>query len=96
MLSVFECTDYVRSVSDPGSGFPTFLPRAEIGWFTGLLQRAVGYSMFANQDEQVAFFLADDETNDKMNGSKRRRLMEAWTKKTISAPNANNIVSLTH
>ena len=44
---------------------------------TGLLQRAVGYSMFAHQEEQVAFFLTGDETNDKMNGSNGKSLFLA-------------------
>lgn len=43
----------------------------------GLLQRAVGYSMFAHQEEQVAFFLAGDEANDKMNGSNGKSLFLA-------------------
>lgn len=43
----------------------------------GLLQRAVGYSMYAHQEEQVAFFLAGDETNDKMNGSNGKSLFLA-------------------
>jgi putative DNA primase/helicase len=42
-----------------------------------LLQRAVGYSMYAHQEEQVAFFLAGDETNDKMNGSNGKSLFLA-------------------
>ncbi|AUQ81144.1 DNA primase family protein [Phaeobacter inhibens] len=42
-----------------------------------LLQRAVGYSMFAHQEEQVAFFLTGDETNDKMNGSNGKSLFLA-------------------
>ncbi|PYC48175.1 hypothetical protein DI396_03970 [Litorivita pollutaquae] len=43
----------------------------------GFLQRAVGYSMFAHQEEQVAFFLTGDETNDKMNGSNGKSLFLA-------------------
>ncbi len=43
----------------------------------GLLQRAAGYSMYAHQEEQVAFFLAGDETNDKMNGSNGKSLFLA-------------------
>ncbi len=43
----------------------------------GLLQRAVGYSMFAHQEEQVAFFLTGDETDDKRNGSNGKSLFLA-------------------
>ncbi len=43
----------------------------------GFLQRAVGYSMFAHQEEQVAFFLTGEETNDKMNGSNGKSLFLA-------------------
>lgn len=31
LLSVFECTDDVRTISDPGSGFPAFFTFAVIG-----------------------------------------------------------------
>ncbi|WHZ37335.1 phage/plasmid primase, P4 family [Sagittula sp. MA-2] len=47
------------------------------GTLAGFLQRAVGYSMFAHQEEQVAFFLTGDETNDKMNGSNGKSLFLA-------------------
>lgn len=43
----------------------------------GLLQRAVGYSMYAHQEEQVAFFLSGDESNDEMNGSNGKSLFLA-------------------
>lgn len=60
-------------------GWDAFITDITCGDHTlaGLLQRAVGYSMFAHQDEQVAFFLTGDETNDKMNGSNGKSLFLA-------------------